>query len=78
MLRDPLIAQLGLVDAVRLRDAVETAAYARAEAPTGVLAPLSLETWLLARSGRSVSSVPAAQARREGEPSGLPLLPQPS
>jgi asparagine synthase (glutamine-hydrolysing) len=55
MLRDPLVAQLGWVDARLLRDAFATAAAGGEVSLPDLMATLSLETWLVVRSGRWTS-----------------------
>jgi asparagine synthase (glutamine-hydrolysing) len=62
MLRDPILAQLGCVDAQRLRAAVESARHGVVHNLVFLMSALSLETWLSVRSGTWTAPAAAATA----------------
>jgi asparagine synthase (glutamine-hydrolysing) len=53
LLREPILAELGLVDATRLRTAVDEARRGIKHNLVMLMSALSLETWLRVRSGRN-------------------------
>lgn len=74
LLRDPLLADLGVVDAARMRAAVEGARYGRLGIDAALLTALSLETWLRIREGRWVSG--NSPIRAMGAQATPPVAPQ--
>jgi asparagine synthase (glutamine-hydrolysing) len=52
LLREPLLADMGCVDPVGLRDAIRVAAHGGHHLRAEVIRALALETWLRARTGR--------------------------
>lgn len=52
MLRDPILAQMGYVDAARLRKAYEVARNGTERLTVPIFTTLALETWLLVEHGR--------------------------
>ena len=56
LLRDPILAQLGCIDPVALRNAYAVACATRSITLTGsVFYTLAIETWLQVRSGRRIA-----------------------
>jgi asparagine synthase (glutamine-hydrolysing) len=63
MLRNPILAELGCIDAVPLRAAVERARRGASVHSVHLFSALSLETWLAVRNGRWFAALePAASA----------------
>ncbi|MCI0435632.1 MAG: asparagine synthase-related protein [Gemmatimonadetes bacterium] len=62
MLRDPILAQLGVVDAVALREAVGRARRGLDVQLVHLMSALALETWLAVRDGRWNSAVTTQSA----------------
>ncbi|MGH7467165.1 MAG: hypothetical protein ACRENP_04180, partial [Longimicrobiales bacterium] len=53
LLREPILAELGLLDAQQLRAAVEEARSGVKHNLVMLMSALSLETWLAVRSGKA-------------------------
>lgn len=62
LLRDPILAQLGCIDAHKLRTAVESARHGVVDNLVFLMSALSLETWLSVRSGKWTAPAAAATA----------------
>jgi asparagine synthase (glutamine-hydrolysing) len=62
LLHDPILAQLGCIDAHKLREAVEQARHGVADNLVFLMSALSLETWLSVRSGKWTAPAAAATA----------------
>lgn len=63
LLRSPILAELGCIDAPELRTAVDAAIHGNAILRGGVVDALALELWLATQSGRQTVAVPALHDR---------------
>lgn len=77
-LKDPMLSQLGFADPALLHEAVRWATHAHAGTVSRVLSPLSLETWLQVRSGRSAAGEPMPFVPYRREHSGSWHSPSPA
>jgi asparagine synthase (glutamine-hydrolysing) len=62
MLRDPILAQLGCIDPVALRNTVDRARRGIRVNLVHLMSALSLETWLAVRNGRWAPQIATAQS----------------